>query len=858
MTSESGGHYVNLIRTILPWLGILVCCFILLAIIIFSILRIINYYRKYSHEQVVLELTPPAFSNKAPIATSKLFSVLHGLFKSRSFSDTVFRYVPSFSLEIISTKNQGIRYFLRASKKDEELLRQAVAAYNPDVIVQKIQDNKELNGYMVLQTYKQANHYAMPLDTTSSLQEHDPVSYLTNSMTKLENNEKIHLQLVVTPTVKSEAFRIDRKIRQGYLSGSSLEKRFGPRGILRIIWYIVKMPLKIIWSFFYGFFYNDLPSYAKSLNNDQTNKRVTPAEQELLDQMHSKLTQDLFCVDMRALIIAQDKKRAKSRARSLANAVTTFATPTWQRLRISWRWAPRLSTRYRHWKFKRRLPSLIHRSANIFSVSELGSIYHFPHSSSARTENIAKSLSKSLPAPIYLKDSTNKFDVFIGKNIYHGQDTMIGLTKADRQRHMYVLGGTGNGKTTMLKYQIIQDINAGYGLAVVDPHGDLAEDLLGHIPEHRLKDVIYLNPDDLEYPIGINLLELPKGLSESGLLREKDLVTESTVSVLRKIFSEDDSGGHRIEYILRNTIHTALTLPEANLFTIFRLLNDTKFRKSVVKQLEDQDLKNFWMEELGKAGEMQKVKMAAGITAKIGRFLFSASARGILEQNESTINFESLMDENKILICNVSKGLLGEDTSSLFGITILAKLQLASLRRARQHSSMRRDFYLYVDEFQNFATMSFVQMLSEARKYKLFLVMAEQSTQQQKDQQLVEIILANVGSVIAFRSGSPADEQLILPLFKPYLNDGEIANLPAYSFYARISAKHTQEPMSGITLLGDEVYDKSIANRVKQMSRDSYGKKKVEVKKQIVESINQDKNTKPRSLIKAKKEVGAA
>ncbi|MCA9330291.1 DUF87 domain-containing protein, partial [Candidatus Saccharibacteria bacterium] len=469
------------------------------------------------------------------------------------------------------------------------------------------------------------------------------------------------------------------------------------------------------------------------------------------------------------------------------------------------------------------------RHKNHLSSGELAGLFHAPHSYSAPADNFQKNLSKTLPAPIAMKEK-HRSGIVIGQNIHHGVETPITISEHERQRHMYVLGGTGNGKTTMMKYQIIQDLQAGHGIAVVDPHGDLAEELLGYIPENRLQDVIYLNPDDLEYPIGINLLELPKGLTESELLREKDLVTESTVSVLRKIFSEDDSGGHRIEYILRNTIHTALTLPEANLFTIFRLLNDTKFRKSVVKQLEDEDLVNFWKEELGKAGEMQKVKMAAGITAKIGRFLFSASARGILEQNKSTINFESLMDDNKILICNVSKGLLGEDTSSLFGITILAKLQLASLRRARQHSSSRQDFYVYVDEFQNFATMSFVQMLSEARKYKLFLTMAEQSTQQQNDQQLVEVILANVGTVVAFRSGSPSDERLILPLFKPYISEGEIANLPAYNFYTRISAQNTQEPMSGMTLLSEGQFNSIIAMEAKQLSRKHYSKRKPKVK----------------------------
>jgi hypothetical protein len=374
----------------------------------------------------------------------------------------------------------------------------------------------------------------------------------------------------------------------------------------------------------------------------------------------------------------------------------------------------------------------------------------------------------------------------------------------------------------MLFYGIVQDIRAGKGVAVVDPHGDLAERLLRYIPEERIADVIYLNPDDLSYPIGLNLLELPEGLTGDELLREKDLVTEATISVLRKVFSENDSGGHRIEYVLRNAIQTALTLEGSTLFTIFTLLNDAKYRRKVAKGLEDKNLRDFWEHEFNRAGEFQQIKMAAGITAKIGRFLFSASARRMLEQPKSTINFDNILASKKILICNFSKGSLGEDTSALFGTTILAKLQTAALRRARITEYERTPFYLYVDEFQNFATMSFVQMLSEARKYKLFLTMAEQSISQQEQQRLVDIILANVGTVVCFRSGGPADERKVLPLFMPFIQQGEIANLPVYSYYIRIAAIKAQEPMSGMTVVVRDGVNELISERVKVSSRKLY------------------------------------
>jgi hypothetical protein len=228
---------------------------------------------------------------------------------------------------------------------------------------------------------------------------------------------------------------------------------------------------------------------------------------------------------------------------------------------------------------------------------------------------------------------------------------------------------------------------------------------------------------------------------------------------------------------------------------------------------------------------MQRIKMSHGVTSKIGRFEFSPATKRVMGRAKSTIDFDDILASGKILICNFSKGNLGEDTSELFGTAVLAKLQIAALRRARMEQAKREPFYLYVDEFQNFATMPFVQMLSEARKYKLFLTMAEQSTAQQDEQRLVQIILANVGTVISFRTGSPVDEQLVLPLFKPYIEEGEIANLPSFNFYARLSAIHSQEPMSGETQLLKGEGDGKIAKRVMASSRKlfayEYGKTKV-------------------------------
>ena len=274
--------------------------------------------------------------------------------------------------------------------------------------------------------------------------------------------------------------------------------------------------------------------------------------------------------------------------------------------------------------------------------------------------------------------------------------------------------------------------------------------------------------------------------------------------------------------MLRSAVQTTLTQKDATLFTVYDLINNPPYRNKVVATLEDDNLKNFWRNEFGKAGGMQRVKMAAGITSKIGRFLFSASAKRVLEQPTSTIDFDDIIISGKILIFSFLKCLVGEHASELFGIMVLAELQLASLRQARGKQVDRQSFFLYVDEFQNFATTLFIQTLSESRKYKLHLIMAEQSTSQQDDKNMVNIILANVGTVVCFRTGNPADEQLLLPMFAPEIDSGEISHLPAFNYYVRIAAMQSQEPLSGeTTLLGGEC-SLEVRHRITEHSRIAY------------------------------------
>ena len=794
------------------------------VIALFLLIRIIANRRYLSRRDMVwLEITPPSNIAKTPQATEQLFSVLHGARAARHLKEMLYNRSPVMSFEIASTRNDGIRYLLQVERSRSANVQKTVTSYIPDSKVKEIK--RQSTDVDSVIEFQEVGHYVLPLTLTSIFEQHDPLGYVTGAMTQLADDEEITLQLVATPVRLREADSLSHKIlgNENILQQVS-NKHFSLLGQFANM--TSSLASGVIDAA--GDVYMDSHSrrneaysrvgQTRTTTHDRPSRVLSAFELELMETMHQKVTQPLFQVNMRVLVKSPE---ASVHISALRSALDGYSVPPYQALKTKINFPVVKALRRR--AAIRRMPSIMRRSTVILAASELASLYHFPSSQVSKTDNLITSLSRTLPAPISLKQN-KRFEVILGENEHHGVTTPIGLTEQERERHEYIIGGTGSGKTTMLQYEIVQDIQSGKGVAVVDPHGDMAETLLRYVPSERVKDVIYFNPDDLAYPIGLNLLELDEKLEGDELLREKDLITETVVSVFRKIFSDDDSGGHRIEYMLRNAVQTALTQEKATLFTVYDLINDPTYRKKVVATLTDENLKHFWRNEFGKAGGMQQVKMVAGITAKIGRFLFSVSAKRILEQEKSTIDFDDIIASSKILICNFSKGLLGEDTSELLGIMVIAKLQLASLRRVRIQQSERTPYYLYVDEFQNFATMSFVQMLSESRKYKLFLTMAEQSTSQQDDQRMVNIILANVGTVVCFRTGNPADEQALLQMFSPYIEKGEIANLPTFNYYIRIAAIQSQEPLSGRTLLlnDKDISDISVREAIIDSSRKNY------------------------------------
>ncbi len=389
---------------------------------------------------------------------------------------------------------------------------------------------------------------------------------------------------------------------------------------------------------------------------------------------------------------------------------------------------------------------------------------------------------------------------------------------------MYLIGKTGMGKSTVMENMIIQDIWNGEGVALVDPHGDFAEKILDWIPSHRINDVIYFNPSDIDYPIAFNVME-------SATREHKHLIASGLIGVFKKLWA--DSWGPRLEYLLRNAILALLDYPGSTLLGVMRILVNKEYREKVIEKCQDPVVKSFWVEEYSKYTQQFAVEAIAPIQNKVGQFLSTAMIRNVVGQVKSTINIREIMDEQKILIMNLSKGRVGEDASALLGAMMITKIQLAAMSRIDIPESERKDFYLYVDEFQNFATESFANILSEARKYHLDLIIAHQYVEQ-LDEIVRAAVFGNVGTIMCFRVGA-ADAEFLETEFAPYFTPEDLVNLTKFDNYMKLMIDGVaSNPFSSSTLppLDKEVWTGN-KQKVISVSRERYAKPREVVEDKI-------------------------
>ncbi|MFA6587746.1 MAG: type IV secretion system DNA-binding domain-containing protein [Patescibacteria group bacterium] len=421
--------------------------------------------------------------------------------------------------------------------------------------------------------------------------------------------------------------------------------------------------------------------------------------------------------------------------------------------------------------------------------------------------------------PYDLKD----VNVFAQTN-YRGYFRRFGIKTDDRRRHMYLIGKTGMGKSTVIERMIINDLNAGNGIALVDPHGDLVEKVLDYIPNNRINDVVYFNPADIEHPIGFNVLET---VDET----QRHLVASGLMGVFTKIWEGVWSA--RMEYILNNTILALLEYPGSTMLGIARMLVDARYRTRVLTKVTDPIVKGFWVDEFANYNDKFRNEAVAPIQNKVGQFLSSAIIRNIVGQTKSTIDLREVMDSNKILLFNLAKGRIGEDNSALLGAMMITRLQLAAMSRVDLPENERSDFFLYVDEFQNFATESFANILSEARKYRLNLIIAHQYIEQ-LDETVAPAVFGNVGTIMAFRVGG-ADAEFLEKEFFPTFTQVDLVNLPKYEVYLKLMIDGVaSQPFSATTLPPMELIPTNNREKVIAVSRERYTLKRADVEEKVL------------------------
>lgn len=471
-------------------------------------------------------------------------------------------------------------------------------------------------------------------------------------------------------------------------------------------------------------------------------------------------------------------------------------------------------------RVKERRFTVFENRKQILNAQELATFWHLPGKQLAGIKNIiwGKTLAgeppENLPTVDHIAEEEKKDVNFFGKAEYKNTDAVFGIKTKDRRKHMYIIGKTGAGKSTLIANMAIDDVRRNRGIGIIDPHGDLCEAVLDYIPKRRMNDVVYLEPFDTERPFSINVLEIKSK-------QHRDLVASGIVSIFYKLYG--DSWGPRLEYILRNTILTLLEIPNSTLADALPLLADPKFRKKHLVHVEDPVLINFWNREYDVMTDKLRVEAISPIQNKIGQFTSSKMIRNIIGQPKSTIDLEEIMNSGKILLLNLSQGKLGEDNAALLGAMIITQLQLAAMNRSFMKEADRKDFFLYVDEFQNFATKSFIKILSEARKYRLALILANQYVEQ-IDEDVMKAIFGNVGTLMSFVVGA-RDSEFLSKEFSEMYSQNDLVTLGKFEVVMKMSIDEmTSLPFPAKTLPPPAMKNDN-KEKIIRLSKERYGRK---------------------------------
>jgi hypothetical protein len=752
---------------------------------------------------VVLAIQVPKDNEKTPQSAEQFFAALHGIFRN----DPIIQEHIGF--EIVGEKDLITFYVFTPIHLKEFIEGQLYAQY-PSLQINQVNDytrNVDLQGlHIAASTIKLTREDVYPIKTFTAT-EVDPLAGITAVMAGLEERQQIWFQMVIKPVSdkwQNRGVKYVQDLRNGKHShhGETALASFGHLA-LRVVREIMQE----------GAGTNDHGKAGEG-------HKLSAPEEAALKGIESKITKLGFETIFRLVAIAPDEASARARTQAMLAALKQYNTTNLNgfiggEVKIddyaAWQ---QYSTRQ------------FEENGKVLNIEELASIYHLP-TKSVETGSIAWAGSKKGEAPsnLPLKDIIEAKELtVIGKTDFRNTSKEFGIKLDDRKRHMYIIGKSGTGKSTLLENMIIDDINEGRGIILVDPHGELADKIVESIPEHRIKDAIVLDPADRQFPLAFNLLEK---VSDD----HKGTVASGFVGIFKKIFG--NSWGPRLEYILRNTVLALLETEGATMLGIPRMLTEQAYREQVIAQIKDVVVRDFWVNEWGSMDQKQRVEAMGPILNKVGQFLSNSTIRNIVGQPKSTFDVREVMDQEKILIINLSKGKIGEDNMALLGAMIITKVQLAAMSRADVAATERPNCFLYVDEFQNFATESFANILSEARKYGLGLTIAHQYIAQVPEE-VRDAVIGNVGTLITFRVGAP-DAESLAKEFEPVFNVGDMVNLRMAHIYIKLLIDGITSPAFSAQTLPPKKIDYNFRDQVVAFSREHYSRTREDVEVSIEE-----------------------
>lgn len=769
----------------------------------------------------LLLIKVPKENEQTPLAAEMFFSALHGLLQTEG------QNVGLFSFEIVGTK-EGVFFYAYVPTRFRKFVEAQIYAQYPTAEISVAEDYTATieRAGLVLQgtelVLEKAYYYPVKCFEAFDV---DPLAAITSSFEGLKDDEQTWFQLVIKPLPEGwqeSGYRKIEELRTG--------KKKNDKPILQYL-------AELITAGGFRFLVDVLAGLAQRPSvymGDRTEKEKKEKEKKYeiseegkaeVESIKKKLSLLGFEVNMRVVSAGKTEDKAQQEVSEFVAAFKQFSLGERNAFVRSGfiKDAASLLSLYR-----RRAQAAERGSMFVLNSAELASVYHLPNVS-VSTPNIDYILSKKGEPPLDLPiDVPIKF----AQTTFRNKQVAFGFKKEDRRRHTYVLGKTGTGKSTILRNMIIQDIRNGEGLAVIDPHGDLFSYVLDYIPPERMEDVVIFDPSDINYPVAFNMFELfdpdQKGLVASGM-----------VDVFRKRF--EFSWGPRMEHLLRNTILTFLEVPHSSLLGVTRILVDRPYRRYIVNILEDPILKEFWNNEFENmmANDRMSAEAVGPIQNRLGPFLATPTIRNLVGQAVGTINLPEIMNEGKVFLVNLGKGGIGEDSSAILGSFLMSRLWFAALTRANIPEDERRDFHVYVDEFQNFATSTFATILSESRKYRMNLVLAHQYISQLEvggDTTVKDAVFGNVGTMMNYVTGQE-DAEILGKEYDPTFTANDIINLGKYQIYMKLMIDSKQSrPFSAVAL--PPITDANGSrDEVIAMSRARYGRPRAKVEMAISEWV---------------------